>query len=260
MRPVHVFHALAVALALGACATPGADQPVDAAASSGDAVAGSSQADNGDIDDAVVIVEPPGYCEQLLENLEQARPLLEALDERLAGYTERMEAVADSLDRPSPAPRPVDCPDAGRATLAGKEIIGAIEWMYMDPPGQHYRARIDSGTETSSLSARDIVEFERDGDDWVRFVFEHDGSETPVEMELPIERTVLIRQPATDELDRRAVVELDIRLGQRLQRTEFTLTDRSRMTYPVQIGRAFLMDLYIVDVSRSYTHPRYEAP
>ena len=130
----------------------------------------------------------------------------------------------------------------------------------MDPPGRHYRARIDSGTETSSLSARDVVEFERDGDDWVRFVFEHDGSEAePVEMELPIERTVLIRQPSMEELERRVVVELDIRLGQRLQRTEFTLVDRSRMTYPVQIGRAFLMDLYLVDVSRSYTHPRYRA-
>ena len=58
---------------------------------------------------------------------------------------------------------------------------------------------------------------------------------------------------------RRFVVELDIRLGQKLQTTEFTLTDRSNMTYPVLLGRAFLMDLYVVDVSRSYTHKRYDA-
>ena len=58
---------------------------------------------------------------------------------------------------------------------------------------------------------------------------------------------------------RRFVVELDIRLGQKLQTTEFTLTDRSNMTYPVLLGRAFLMDLYVVDVARSYTHKRYDA-
>ncbi|MDH3441120.1 MAG: RimK/LysX family protein, partial [Gammaproteobacteria bacterium] len=50
----------------------------------------------------------------------------------------------------------------------------------------------------------------------------------------------------------------DIRLGDQLQTTEFTLTDRGRMTYPVLLGRAFLMDLYVIDVSRSYTHERYK--
>ena len=31
------------------------------------------------------------------------------------------------------------------------------------------------------------------------------------------------------------------------------------MTYPILLGRTFLMDLYIVDVARSYTHERYDA-
>ena len=129
----------------------------------------------------------------------------------------------------------------------------------MDPPGRHFRARIDSGAETSSLSASDVVEFERDGDDWVRFTFTHDNADESVEFELPIKRTVLIRQPGVDEPERRFVIELDIRLGDQLQTTEFTLTDRSKMTYPVLLGRAFLMDLYVVDVSQSYTHQRYDA-
>ena len=144
--------------------------------------------------------------------------------------------------------------------LGDKDIIGGLEWIYMDPPRQHFRARVDSGAETSSLSARDIVEFERDGEDWVRFVFEHDNANDSIELELPIVREALIRQASSDGLDRRFVVEIDVRLGDRLQRTEFTLTDRRRMTYPVLLGRAFLMDLYVIDVSRSYTHPRYAGP
>ena len=57
---------------------------------------------------------------------------------------------------------------------------------------------------------------------------------------------------------RRYVIELDIRLGDQLHTTEFTLTDRSNMTFPISLGRSFLLDLYIVDVSRTYTRERYD--
>lgn len=209
--------------------------------------------------------EPPAaeplaadLCAELLSRLEATTPLLTGLDQRLADQTERLDAAAARLDRPPPAPRAPECPAVADSDLAGKEVIGAIEWIYMDPPGRHYRARVDSGAETSSLSAADVLEFERDGDEWVRFTYQHDDVEKPVEIELPIERVVLIRQPGPEVTDRRVVVDMDIRLGDRLQTTEFTLTDRSRMTYPVLLGRAFLMDLYVIDVSRSYTHERSE--
>jgi hypothetical protein len=197
-------------------------------------------------------------CELLLKSLEETRPLLTSLDESLLSQGDRMELAIDRLKQPPPPPRSLECPTNRSGPLGSKEVIGAIEWLYMDPPGQHYRARIDSGADTSSLSASDVVELERDGDDWVRFNFQHDSNDEPIEFELPIKRTVLVRQASSDEPERRFVVELDIRLGQQLQATEFTLTDRSRMTYPVLLGRAFLMDLYVVDVSRSYTHDRYD--
>lgn len=208
-----------------------------------------------------VVEEPvPDACEILLTRLEETQPMLTNLDESLAGQAERIERAVARLNRPVPAPIIQDCPNVNVGGLDSKDIIGSIEWLYMDPPGRHYRARIDSGAETSSLSASEIVEFERDGDAWVRFTFEHDSADDPVDFELPIKRAVLIRQASSKGLERRVVIELDIRLGDELQTTEFTLTDRSNMTYPVLVGRAFLMDLYVVDVSRSYTHQRYEAP
>jgi hypothetical protein len=211
----------------------------------------------------VVIVEPepppPDNCELLMQALEQTTPQIASIEERLAQYTERVEGAVKAFTQERPKPVPVDCPTSEGANLGGKDVIGGIEWLYMEPPGRHYRARVDSGAETSSLSAKDIVEFERDGEDWVRFTFEHDGrDEEPVEIELPIERTVLVRVAAADEPERRIVVEIDIRLGNRLQTTEFTLTDRSAMSYPVLLGRAFLLDLYVIDVSESYVHPRYK--
>lgn len=201
----------------------------------------------------------PDACELLLIRLEETRPMLENLDESLLSQAERFDAAISSLNQPIPEPKTLVCPPNMSGALGGKEIIGAIEWVYMDPPGRHFRARIDSGTETSSLSASELVEFERDGDDWVRFFFQHDSSDEAVEFELPIKRTVLIRKVSSEDLERRYVVDLDIRLGEQLQTTEFTLTNRGRMTYPILLGRTFLLDLYVIDVSRSYTHDRYDA-
>jgi hypothetical protein len=208
-----------------------------------------------------VVAEPvPDACEILLTRLEETQPLLSNLDESLIGQAERIERAVARINRPPVAPQIQDCPSVSVGVLGSKDIIGSLEWLYMNPPGRHYRARVDSGAETSSLSASEVIEFERDGDDWVRFTFQHDSADEAVAFELPIKRAVLIRQASSETLDRRVVVELDIRLGDELQTTEFTLTDRSRMTYPVLLGRAFLMDLYVIDVARSYTHKRYEAP
>jgi len=202
---------------------------------------------------------PPDACEILLTRLDETQPLLSSLDESLTGQADRIERAIERIERPVVVSQIQDCPTVSVGTLGTKEIVGAIEWLYMDPPGRHYRTRIDSGAETSSLSASDVVEFERDGDNWVRFTFQHDQTDDPIHFELPITRTALIRQASSVRPERRVVIELDIRLGQRMQTTEFTLTDRSRMTYSVLLGRAFLMDLYVVDVSRSYTHKRSEA-
>jgi len=208
-----------------------------------------------------IIEDPmPTACELLLARLDETQPYLNDLEAALSGHAERIEKAVARLNQPPPKTPIAECPTVAVGVLGKKEIIGSLEWIYMDPPGHHFRARIDSGAETSSLSASNIVEFERDGDDWVRFTYENDGTDDAADFELPIKRMVSIRQASSEELERRVVIELDIRLGKQLQTTEFTLTDRTRMTYPVLLGRAFLMDLYVVDVAKSFTHKKFEAP
>lgn len=50
----------------------------------------------------------------------------------------------------------------------------------------------------------------------------------------------------------RYVVQLKIKLGNILKVTDVTLTDRSTMNYTVLLGRKFLADDFLIDVSRSY--------
>lgn len=135
-----------------------------------------------------------------------------------------------------------------RRSISNKTIVGAVEWATVDLGGHLLttKARMDTGASTSSIGARNITEFERNGKRWVRFTLA-DGNE----VSLPQERFATIRQ-ASSEKDRRRVVKLGIRVGQISQVVEFTLKDRSHLNYEVLIGRNLLRDLMVVDVARRY--------
>ncbi|MCW8996830.1 MAG: ATP-dependent zinc protease [Psychromonas sp.] len=142
-----------------------------------------------------------------------------------------------------------------------KTVLGQTEWVYVSKAKKSYRARIDTGAATSSINAADIEPFERDGKKWVRFNLNlEEGSQAQI-IEAKIRRIVRIAQSTNpdDETERRFVVKLHVRIGNIAHYTEFTLTDRSHMDYPILIGRSFMQDVILVDVSKEYIHPQYQA-
>lgn len=149
-------------------------------------------------------------------------------------------------------PPPVDAPD----TLGGKMVLGAVEYVQIQPGGLRLRARIDSGATTSSLHAEEIVRFERDGQPWVRFrTYARDDARELQTLELPVSRRVRIKT-LTDEVDQRPVVEVQVRLGSHSDRVEVTLVDRGNFAYAVLIGRNFLRDVAVIDVGREFIQGR----
>ena len=138
--------------------------------------------------------------------------------------------------------------------------LGEIEKVTIDSVEQKFDARIDTGAETSSLNAVDIEEFERNGKNWIRFHLS-DGTTSLDErnwIEAPILRFVKIRQSTNYQLERRPVVELWVRLGKIHEKTQFTLADRSQMIHPVLLGRDFIRDIAVVDVSKKYIQTEIE--
>ncbi|MET0379296.1 MAG: ATP-dependent zinc protease [Spongiibacteraceae bacterium] len=134
--------------------------------------------------------------------------------------------------------------------LDGKILVGEAEYVTIQPGNLRLDARIDSGATTTSMHATDIKSFERDGQRWVRFTTETGrGGETT--LELPRVRHVRIKGEG-DEYERRPVVMIDIQIGGLRQKVEATLTDRDNYHFPLLIGRNFLRDHAIVDVSRKY--------
>lgn len=133
------------------------------------------------------------------------------------------------------------------------QVYGWLEKVKVGAMMDSMPAKLDTGATTSSLHAENQQIFERDGKKWVKFVVTDPSlpDAKRYEMEAPLARTVLIKEPAGESL-RRNVVRLTFQIGERSIKAEFTLNNRNNMTCPVLIGRSTIQVLGWVDPSRTY--------
>lgn len=130
-----------------------------------------------------------------------------------------------------------------------KMIIGEVENVRLVPPNVILKARIDTGAKTTSIDARNITPFERDGKQWVRF--EILAGEKKHTIERKVIKTVQIKRHGKAAQDR-YVINMRIILGNVSRLIHVNVNDREAYTYPVLIGRNFLRDYFIVDVAKKH--------
>lgn len=130
-------------------------------------------------------------------------------------------------------------------------IIGEVEPIYFLPMKTPFLARIDTGATTSSLDAKDIVYFERDGERWVSFKLVNRKTKEEHAFEKKIERSFRVKRAGEDE--RRKAVKMEIKMGKEKFSAYFSLADREGFDYQGLIGRNILTGRFIVDTSTSYT-------
>ena len=104
-----------------------------------------------------------------------------------------------------------------------KIIIGAVENVRLLPPNVVLKARIDTGAKTTSIDAQNIIPFERDGKEWVRFDW-HIGKKTYT-IEIKVVKTILIKRHGGDS-QMRYVVKMRVVLGDVSQLISVNLCDR----------------------------------
>ncbi len=133
-----------------------------------------------------------------------------------------------------------------------KEVVGWVERIKLYPGEMILKAKVDTGAKNSSINARNIDEFTRDGDPWVRFeVTDRDGHKVKIERQL--ERRARI-QRHFGKLQTRPVVVLGVCMGDIYKDIEVNLVDRKGFIYPVLIGRSFLKENNIVvDATLTFT-------
>ena len=135
-----------------------------------------------------------------------------------------------------------------------RTIVGEIENVFLDPPGMEFSARIDTGAQTSSVNAVDIVEFERDGKPYVKFHLIHPETDEKIKLTRRVRGTARIKDHK-NKSRKRPIVSLRVKLANIDESISFTLVDRSKFSQQVLLGRNFLRDLAIVDVSKKYSIP-----
>jgi hypothetical protein len=122
-------------------------------------------------------------------------------------------------------------------------VYGHVEKVALIPGDIEIKARLDTGASRSSINAQDIELVEKKERQWVRFIFDdHSGNQYP--MMLPLVEKVAIKQASGKQI--RYVVEIGLCVGDHYEKNLFTLTDRSKMTYPVLVGRNFLKNSVLV--------------
>jgi hypothetical protein len=129
---------------------------------------------------------------------------------------------------------------------------------------------MDTGALSSSLHATDVEYFQRKGAKWVRFKVEiedqrgkkKEEKKIHLTLERPIYRFVKIIS-SNGISNRRPSVLMKLCLGDEIYEEQFTLNDRSELTYPILLGRRSIEHLGLIDVTRTYTtrpHCSADAP
>ncbi|WP_413616545.1 RimK/LysX family protein [Halomonas cupida] len=213
-----------------------------------------------------VVAEISGQCstsQRLLADNAAQNSMMTADIREVGSQLRSLRSQVEALDSRSHQPRPVvsQCQPAVEG-LANKELLGRSEWIGLPTVGTYLNARIASGANTSILSASEITNFERDGESWVRFKLGLNDDDEVVDsvrsdwIEAPIEREATLTQESGEET--RPVVSLLMTLGPIREQVDFILSDRPSDDFPVMLGRRFLMDIAVVDVSQNNLHKRPE--
>ena len=131
---------------------------------------------------------------------------------------------------------------------------GWREWVGLPELGIDWlKAKIDTGARTSSLHAFDVVEFERDGEEWVRFTVHpwQDSTDDAVVHETRVHDRRAVRS-SSGHTEHRIVITMPVRLVGRDVEAEVTLTNRDEMGFRMLIGREALRQGFLVDPARSF--------
>nr|WP_158217338.1 RimK/LysX family protein [Microbulbifer agarilyticus] len=140
-----------------------------------------------------------------------------------------------------------------------KLVLGSQEYAVVEPSGLRLKALIDTGAATSALSVNGITRFERDGSDWVRFNLSDGSGASPEKIELPIQRHVRVARPGFDR-QRRPIVSMSLTIGEVTHMVEMNLVERDEFEFPLLVGRNFLKDAAVVDVSRKFVQGNGQLP
>lgn len=217
--------------------------------------------------------ESLSLLESVTENLEEQnqqllrlREKLEAVQEQQEGFEQRMSSTVEKLEKTSSRAAHADAgvatnvavtkPKASE-TATGLQVLGRVEWLWFAEQQRYFAAELDSALDLSIIYAGDVMRFERDGQPWVRFTLLRNEWPSVVEASLINADRQRYLGEKTEIKGYR--VQLPVALGSFSDKSHFLVVERNRNYPQVVLGKNFLTDVALVDVSRKYLVKRRQA-
>lgn len=162
-------------------------------------------------------------------------------------YLELQRELGASKEKTSELEAPV------LSSGASKLNLGRVEWLWLVSAERYFAAQLRSGLDTSLVFADKPMLFERDGERWLRFSVERNDWSS--ELSARVERSTKIQQLDGSQL-KGYVVLLGIQVADFKDEIEFLVLER-QATYPqFVLGKNFLTDIALLDVSEKYLHKK----
>ncbi|MEO0890325.1 MAG: RimK/LysX family protein, partial [Pseudomonadota bacterium] len=143
--------------------------------------------------------------------------------------------------------------DARPLFKAGHIEVAEVEGMF-------FPVKLDTGADVSSINAKNIKQFKKDGKDMVSFTYENDSG-MKKEFTKPVVDVMRIKAKKGEKANVRPVVEMHVKLGELEKKIRVNLQDRSRFHYSMILGKNFLKHGAIVASDTNYIvteKPDYE--
>ena len=132
------------------------------------------------------------------------------------------------------------------------KIIGSDEWCAFETLGiPAIKARVDSGAKTSSIHASNILVFQKNGVDWVRFEVDpiQDNPSILIKCEAKLLRTKFVKS-SMGYSEERLMIRTFLKLGEDTFRVRLTLASRDTMNYRMLLGREALNGRYLINPAK----------
>lgn len=133
-------------------------------------------------------------------------------------------------------------------TIGRIEKVSLVDLGFLD-----LDSKIDSGASTSALHAQQIKKIKIDDKNYVKFRMldkSHPAYEDN-DITLPLYRIKRVKS-SNGFAQKRYSIQTRMKIGDKIYRIEFTLTDRKDMRYPILLGTKFLKKKFLIDVSKKY--------
>jgi hypothetical protein len=144
---------------------------------------------------------------------------------------------------------------------SGKQVLGIVEHVILLDANIALTAKLDTGSDMSSLSAEDIQIFEKNQRMWAQFSVTSPQTNEKVELIKPIIRLINIKKRSDEMITEHAiqstsrpVIAISIRLANANKTILCNLVDRQKFRFPMLLGADALKKFnVIVDVSQTAT-------